>query len=115
VEFSFIIANTTEQFSDGRKLFEEYAASLDFNLCFQGFSEELDSLDQQYNYPNGALIITYANQKAIAVVGVRKFEQQKAELKRMYTIPKYRGHKIGKKLLEKALIIAVQLGYTKIV
>jgi putative acetyltransferase len=115
MEFSFIIAKTTEHFADGRKLFEEYAATLNFNLCFQGFTEELNQLDHQYNAPNGALIIAYANQIAVAAVGIRQFENQKAELKRMYTQPAYRGQKIGRKLLETALIIASELGYSKIV
>jgi hypothetical protein len=60
MDVSFVIAKTTEQFADGKKLFEEYAASLNFNLCFQGFAEELNQLDQQYNAPTGALIIAYA-------------------------------------------------------
>lgn len=114
MDFSFIVAKTDEQFADGRKLFEEYAASLNFNLCFQGFTEELNQLDQQYNAPNGALIIAYANQIAVAAVGIRQFENQKAELKRMYTQPAYRGKKIGHALLEKAIKIATELNYSQL-
>jgi ribosomal protein S18 acetylase RimI-like enzyme len=114
MEFSFIIAKTTKHFADGRKLFEEYAASLNFNLCFQGFTEELNQLDQQYNAPNGALILAYANQIAVAAVGIRQFENQKAELKRMYTQPDYRGKKIGHALLEKAIKIATELNYSQL-
>jgi ribosomal protein S18 acetylase RimI-like enzyme len=114
MEVSFVIAKTTEQFADGRKLFEEYAASLNFNLCFQGFTEELNQLDQQYNSPTGALIIAYVNNNAAAVVGIRQFEPQKAELKRMYTKPEYRGQKIGNNLLQKAINIATELGYKQL-
>jgi putative acetyltransferase len=111
MDVSFVIAKTPEQFADGKKLFEEYAASLNFNLCFQGFAEELNQLDQQYNTPTGALIIAYANNRAIAAVGIRQFEAQKAELKRMYTIPEFRGQKIGASLLKKAVDLSTQLGY----
>jgi GNAT superfamily N-acetyltransferase len=114
MEVSLVIASTPSHFADGRKLFEEYAASLNFNLCFQGFKEELNQLDQQYIAPTGALIIAYADNNAIAVVGIRKFDPERAELKRMYTQPEYRGQKIGGKLLETALIVAAELGYTKI-
>ncbi len=114
MEFTFIVAKTDKQFADGRKLFEEYAASLNFNLCFQGFTEELNQLNQQYNAPKGALIIAYVEDTAIAVVGVRQFETQKAELKRMYTQPCYRGQKIGNRLLEKAIFIATELGYKQL-
>lgn len=110
----FIVARDATQFADGRLLFEAYASSLNFNLCFQGFAEELNSLDQQYNLPNGALIIAYDADKPIAVVGVRQFEPYKAELKRMYTLPNYRGQKIGYLLLAKAINIATELGYKQL-
>jgi ribosomal protein S18 acetylase RimI-like enzyme len=114
MEVSLVIAKTSEQFAEGRKLFEEYAASLNFNLCFQGFTEELNQLDQQYNAPTGALILAYVNSNAVAAVGIRQFEPKKAELKRMYTKPQYRRQKIGNKLLNKAIILATELGYKQL-
>lgn len=113
-QISYLVAKNTEEFADGRMLFEAYAASLNFNLCFQGFTEELQTLDQQYNIPTGALIIAYDGDKAIAVVGVRKFEENKAELKRMYVLPAYRGNKIGNGLLDKAIKLAKELGYQQL-
>ncbi len=114
MDVSFVIANTAEQFADGRMLFEEYAASLNFDLCFQGFSEELDNLNKQYHFPTGALIIVYTNNNPIAVVGIRQFELEKAELKRMYIIPEYRGQNLGNKLLDQAISIATELGYKQL-
>jgi ribosomal protein S18 acetylase RimI-like enzyme len=113
-QISILVAKTAEEFADGRMLFEAYAASLNFNLCFQGFTEELQTLDQQYNSPTGALIIAYHGDNAIAVVGVRKFDSDKAELKRMYTLTEFRGQKIGYQLLNKAINIAKELGYTQL-
>ena len=114
MEVKFVIAKTEAEFTAGRKLFEAYAASLNFNLCFQGFTEELQKLDQQYNTPTGALMIAYDANKAIAVVGVRKFDTDKAELKRMYTLPEYRGQKIGYQLLSIAIRMATKLGYQQL-
>ena len=114
MNITFVIASTAEHFADGRKLFEEYAASLNFDLCFQGFSEELDNLNKQYQFPTGALIIAYNNTNPIAVVGIREFEIEKAELKRMYTIPEYRGQNLGNKLLDQAISIATELGYKQL-
>lgn len=113
-QISILVAKTAEEFADGRMLFEAYAASLNFNLCFQGFTEELQTIDQQYKTPTGALIIAYDGNNAIAVVGVRKFDTDKAELKRMFTTPEYRGQKIGYFLLDKAINIATELGYKQL-
>lgn len=113
-QISFLVASKAEEFADGRMLFEAYAASLNFNLCFQGFTEELQNLNLQYNQPTGALIIAYDGIQPIAVVGVRKFETNQAELKRMYVLPAYRGLKIGNQLLAFAINQATELGYQQL-
>ena len=52
---NLIPANTPEQFRLVRQQFEEYAASLSFDLCFQNFQEELDGLPGGYAPPEGRL------------------------------------------------------------
>lgn len=102
------------EFNAGKSLFQQYANSLGFNLCFQDFENELKQLDIQYNTPTGSLILAYYDDTAIGCVGVRHQENDVAELKRMFVLPDYRKLKIGQRLLEEAFKAADKLGYKKI-
>lgn len=50
-------AETAEHISTARELMLEYAISLEFNLCFQGFDEEMHSLPRKYSPPSGGFCL----------------------------------------------------------
>jgi ribosomal protein S18 acetylase RimI-like enzyme len=110
----FKVANTFQEFEDGRNLFQQYANSLNIDLSFQDFPNELKTIDKQYNKPNGSLLIAYSDKIAVGCVGIREFDKDTAELKRMFVKIEYRGYKIGVKLLELAIDIIKKLDYKKI-
>lgn len=110
----FITASSPLDFELAKSLFQQYANSLSFNLCFQDFENELKQLHVQYNKPTGALILAFQGETAIGCVGVRQFDNEVAELKRMFVLPDYRKSKIGQRLLEEALKAADELAYQKI-
>ncbi|HNP22241.1 MAG TPA: GNAT family N-acetyltransferase [Panacibacter sp.] len=107
-------ATTDQQFSDAAQLFREYAASLDIDLSFQGFEKELASLSQQYGKPTGALVLAYFDGVAIGCAGVRRMDDETAELKRMYVQPGFRGYKAGEQLLAMAIDLAKATGYKRL-
>ncbi|HWB25392.1 MAG TPA: GNAT family N-acetyltransferase [Chitinophagaceae bacterium] len=107
-------AESPQQFADAEALFKEYAASLDIDLSFQGFANELATIRQQYYKPHGALLLCYIDNTAVACTAIRKFDEDIAELKRMFVQPAARGHKIAQKMLALALDTAKNLGYTAI-
>ncbi len=104
-------ANAANEFEDGRNLFNQYSDSLDIDLSFQDFQNELATIDKQYNKPKGALLLAYKNNMAIGCVGIREIDKNIAELKRMFVNAEYRNYKIGRKLLEFAIDISKELNY----
>jgi putative acetyltransferase len=107
-------ASTVADFEQGKKLFEEYAQSLGVDLSFQEFDKELTSLEVQYNTPRGALLLAFADTKAIGCAGIRQLDDEMAELKRMYIRGEFRGLGIGVQMLGQLLQKATELGYKKI-
>ena len=113
-DFDFKTATTAKEFDDAKKLFQLYAASLDIDLGFQNFSEELQTINQQYNMPAGALLLVYVNETAVACAGMRQLDMETAELKRMFVLPAYRQYQLGRKLLEQILTVAKERNYKRI-
>lgn len=109
-----IKAASEKEFEDGKILFQQYAQSLPFDLGFQQFDKELDSIAIKYNAPEGALILAYDGETPIACIAVRRLEEQVAELKRMFVNPAYRGRQLGQQLLSVALVEAKKLQYRSI-
>lgn len=94
-----------------RKLFEEYADSLEINLDFQGFREELVGLPGDYAAPNGCLFIALWKGQVAGCVALRKFSPGICEMKRLYTKVQFRGLGIGRILCQAVIGRARQIGY----
>lgn len=114
MNFTLKKGETATDFDNGKRLFLQYIQSLDFELTFQDVDRELAEIAVEYNAPTGALLLVYDGDKAIACAGVRKIDSTIAELKRMFVDPAYRGHQLGQQLLQMALAVSKQLGYSSI-
>ncbi len=97
--------------ADVRPLFLEYAESLSFNLCFQGFDEELASLPGAYAPPTGALLLARVDGLPAGCTALRRIDATAGELKRLYVRPAHRGLGLGRSLAETAVAAARELGY----
>lgn len=108
-------ATTKSHFEIAKKIFLEYASSINIDLCFQNFDKELEIINKMYNKPNGTLLLTEKNGNIFGCAGIRIFKKNVAELKRMYIKPEFRRKGVGKILLNKVILSAKELGYSKIV
>jgi len=111
---TYEVAKSAMEFKLAERLFREYEATLQINLSFQDFEEEIKHLKTQYSNPKGVLLLALDRENAIGCAGVRALKPGIAELKRMFVRPVYRRLGIGKKLLRLSIEEAKILHYDKI-
>src|ERR1051326_1874808 len=107
-----IQVETPEQIATTRELMMEYANWLEFELCFQGFEEEMKSLPGKYAPPAGRLLLALWDDYTAGVAALRPMsEPGLCEMKRLYARPEFRGREIGRKLAKSVIAEAVEIGY----
>lgn len=89
-------AESPAQLAEVRVLFLEYAQSLNFSLCFQGFDQELAGLPGDYAPPKGGLLLAAYQGEAAGCVALHRLEKEICEMKRLYLRPKFRGQGMGR-------------------
>ena len=94
-----------------RALFAEYAAGIGVDLCFQKFDEELAGLPGSYAPPTGRLIVAWDGETAAGCIALRRLDEGRCELKRLYVRPAFRGRGLGRLLASRALEEAAAAGY----
>lgn len=114
-----IQVKSNEEVLKARGLFEEYAAWLGINLCFQNFDKELAELPGEYAPPGGRLFLATQNNQIAGCVALRKIDSENvgddiAEMKRLYVRPQFRGQGLGRSLTAAVIEAARAIGYRRI-
>lgn len=110
---TLIDAHGAQHVGQVRALFEEYAATLKVDLCFQNFEGELAGLPGDYAPPDGRLLIARDSAIAVGCVALRKIDDEICEMKRLYVRPEFRGKGVGKLLVNAILSEARASGYKR--
>lgn len=112
--YEIIPAAGPEDLAEVRDLWEEYWKSFGFTPCFQNFSEELAGLPGRYVPPDGRLALAWASGQAAGCIALRRLDDARGEVKRLYVRPSYRGLGLGHALLQWIIQEARSAGYCEL-
>jgi len=103
-----------EEIAEVRALLLEYQASLDVDLGFQGFAQEVAALPGSYSRPSGRLLLARVDGVAGGCVALQPISGEVCEMKRLYVRPACRGAGLGRRLTARLLDEARAIGYRTI-
>lgn len=109
--FKIVQVQTESELVEIRRLFKEYTDWLGFDLSFQNFEQEFAELPGKYARPDGCLLLAHEDTFVIGCVGLRKFETDICEMKRLYIRKEFRNKGYGKKLAQAVIDQARKIGY----
>ena len=104
-----------------RSLLEEYWSSFGFTPCFQNFSTELAGLPGAYAPPRGRVAMAWVDgepagcSQPAGCIALRPVDAHRAEAKRLFVRPAFRGRGLGRALVEWIIAEARAAGYTELV
>jgi len=115
--FQIAPARTADDLDAIVTLFRAYASSLNVDLSFQNFEEELAAIPGKYAPPNGELLLARRfDGAATGCVALRPMDRPGCcEMKRLYVSPEGRGFGLGRKLVEAVVLEAVRIGHREMV
>lgn len=113
--FEIAPAEGSAALAEVRALMEEYWKSFGFTPCFQNFSDELAALPGSYRPPDGRLALARVKGEAAGCVALRRLDPARAEAKRLYVRPAFRGLGLGRALMQWAIREARAAGYSELV
>jgi ribosomal protein S18 acetylase RimI-like enzyme len=105
------IVEAYDRLNEVKALFREYAATLEVDLCFQRFEEELALLPGRYAPQTGRLYLALVDIKPAGCIALRRLDEETCEMKRLYVRGDARGLGLGRLLAEKIISDARALGY----
>ena len=99
-------------------LFTEYThmlvshdPSFQIYLDIQHYADEIRDLQAKYGQPDGRLYLALWEGEAAGCIALRKLDEQRCEMKRLYVRPAFRGHRIEDALVDRVIRDAKAIGY----
>lgn len=116
MKFDYFEASEPAHYEAAVGLIKAYMAFLNEDLCFQSVDAELQNLPAMYSGEKGSLILCRTTDGVYAgMVAIRQKGEGICEMKRLYVLPEFQKHGIGKKLSVLIIEKAQQLHYQTMV
>ena len=106
-EIKELFGEYTKMLVEGDSRFSEY-------LVIQNYDEEVEHPEKKYGPPGGRLYLAYADSQVAGCIGLRRLDDENCEIKRLYVKPEYRKNGLGKKLIDRIISDAKEVGYRHI-
>lgn len=103
-EIKMLFTEYTQMLMDNDKFMRQY-------LAVQHYDDEVKNLRGKYGEPEGRLYLAYVEDKAAGCIALRKLDERRCEMKRLYVRPQFRNHKLGEQLVDKVIGEAKKIGY----
>ena len=100
-----------ELFTEYTDMLAEHDASFKAYLNIQNYDDEIAHLEHKYGLPEGRLYLLRRDGKSAGCIALRKLDNERCEMKRLYVRPEYRGEKLGEVLARKIIGDARAIGY----
>lgn len=118
--FRIVPAVSEKSMSQARNLFREYASTIAVEACLGDFERELATLPGLYAPPSGRLLLAFEESagstgEPVACVGLRRFDRNVGEMKRLYVRSEMRGKGVGAQLVRSLIAEARSIGYERMV
>ena len=115
-DIQLITPETPEDWQETRLILRDYANSLDVDLCFQGFEEELATLPGAYAAPAGLMLLAVVDGAVAGSGAFRPLPEadypNACEMKRLFVRPAFRRFGLGRILAQALMDRATEAGYS---
>jgi ribosomal protein S18 acetylase RimI-like enzyme len=112
-DFTIHTCNSKEEFAIARTITQDYLKWLKMDLNFQNTKKEFQVFEIMYGKPKGCFIYATINGAIAGGVAIRKLDSEICEMKRLFVYNSFQGKGFGKELCEEIILIAGDMGYSK--
>lgn len=104
-------AEVLSLFTEYTHMLVSHDPSFQIYLDIQHYEDEIRDLEAKYGRPEGHLYLALWDGEAAGCIALRKLDNRRCEMKRLYVRPAFRGHKIGDALVDRVIQDAKAIGY----